>query len=258
MISQSDTHLAKITPITTGGNRVMNRRALWCNAARLVAYQTLWVWFVVFAIATSRSYDAVWPSLSPVLLSVGFALLVSQIGSVLSYPEWPVNGWICRRLRRSISKRVDRPGWTSDSGTRVVELLPRENWQHSSLETATDLMLLHIDEEGVQMEGDVDRYVLTSESILDVQMEEIRPAGWAAPLHLVVIIARTDRGLVELPIAYRDFALGNLRPSRRREQTIALLDRIHQSAASGMNYPPTRSSSTGVSRLASENPYALT
>jgi hypothetical protein len=255
MMSQSDTHIAKITAITIGGNRVMNRRSLWFNAIRLVVFQTLWLWFVILAIAASRLDDAVWQSLSPLLMGVGVVLLVSQIGSVLSYPEWPVNRLVCHRLKRSISSRADRPCWTNRSDTRVVELLPRENWQHSSLETADDLMLLHIDKDGVQLEGDIDRYVLTSESILDVQLEEIRPAGWAAPLQLVVIIARTDQGLVELPIAYRDFAFRNLRPSRRREQTIALLDRIAQVAASGLSCPPTRSPS--VSDVASDNPYAL-
>ncbi|QDT12478.1 hypothetical protein [Planctomycetes bacterium K23_9] len=250
--------LARIWPVHPGdANRVMNGFSLAINSIKLVVFQTLWVWFIVFAIAASFLQRSVVGALPTIACGTGLGLLALQFCLLCVYPEWPINRSLCRKLRRSVFARIDRPSWTKDSTGRVVELVPREKWRGSHFETATDLMVLHLHCDGLAMEGDRDHYDLPSDSILDAQIEEIRPAGWLAPLPMIVITARTQKGVVELPIAFRDHGLGDLRPSRRRDQAIALVDQINAVASGAVFSSDYQTPRVDRWHAQPDNPYAI-
>ncbi|WP_182867206.1 hypothetical protein [Stieleria mannarensis] len=166
-------------------------------------------------------------------------IIVGQISWAGTYPEWPMNQWLVRRLRRSLRMRpqggLDPETRDHDwiQTARLVEWVPRENWNATMLDTAEDVMLIHIDEAGVAMEGDHSRYWFPAASIIDVGVESVRPTGCFHRLHFVVVTVRTADGPLEFALAYRDHRLGGLRSRHRRQQTIQLCNDIGRIATGG-------------------------
>nr|WP_143547706.1 hypothetical protein [Rhodopirellula sp. SM50] len=182
-------------------------------------------------------------------------IVVAQISWAGTYPEWPMNQLLVRRLRRSCRSRsrtrtngaggqhphvpvaqapVDqgaRSHWIETA--RLVEWVPRENWNATKLDTAEDVMLIHVDDWGVVMEGDFSRYRFPAASIIDVHVESVRPTGCFHRLHFVVLTVRTEDGPLEFALAYRDHRLGGLRSRHRRRQTEALCGEIRRIATGG-------------------------
>ncbi|MCA9140481.1 MAG: hypothetical protein KDB00_27105 [Planctomycetales bacterium] len=169
--------------------------------------------------------------LSAVAIPVAFAAQVSWAGT---YPEWPMNQLLVWRLRRSCRRRMcgrSQQSWIDSA--RMVEWVPRENWSATKLDTARDVMLIDVSESGVRMEGDFATYTLPCASIIDVEVESIRPKGCFHCLHFVVITVRTEDGPTEFPLAYRDHQLGRLRSTHRMNQTQSLCQQIRNIATGG-------------------------
>ena len=159
-----------------------------------------------------------------------FAAQVSWAGT---YPEWPMNRWLTWRLRRSCRNRLgDRHVNWIDSA-RMVEWVPRDNWGATKLDTAKDVMLIQVDETGVRMEGDFARYHFPPGSIIDVEVDSVRPTGCFHRLHFMVLTVRSIDGPIEFPLAFRDFRLGSLRSRQRLSQTDALCRSIRGIATGG-------------------------
>ena len=223
--------LARISRVDAPhAHQVMNRWAIMLHSSKLVLMQTSWVWLVLSGVwLAGRSHEGV-AQFGCGLFFMGIVALILQFCLVFIYPEWPVNRSLCQRLRRGILQRPDCPDWASDPATRVVELVPREHWQRRSLETATDLLMIHVDSKGVCLEGDCDRYELPADSIIAAELEKTKPLGWHTPTYMIVIIARTADGPIEIPLAYRDHGFGNLKNSRRQEHAIDLMHAINEVA----------------------------
>ncbi|QDV47369.1 hypothetical protein Enr13x_72780 [Stieleria neptunia] len=163
-------------------------------------------------------------------------VVVAQVSWAGTYPEWPMNQWLVRRLRRSCRSRSRgtderRLHWIETA--RLVEWVPRENWNATKLDTAEDVMLIHVDGRGVEMEGDFSRYRFPAASIIDVHVESVRPTGCFHRLHFVVLTARTEEGPLEFSLAYRDHRLGGLRSRHRQRQTEELCGEIRRIATGG-------------------------
>ena len=109
-----------------------------------------------------------------VVIPVIFATQISWAGT---YPEWPMNQLLVWRLRRACRSRLRGPGSAWIETARMVEWVPRENWNATKLDTAEDVMLIRIGDFGVEMEGDRSHYLFPPASIIDVQLETIRPSG---------------------------------------------------------------------------------
>lgn len=157
-------------------------------------------------------------------------VLIAQVAWAGNYPEWPMNQILLRRLHRTCKQR-QTDDWTHTA--RMVEWVPRENWQTTKLDSAQDVMLIRVTDSGIDLEGDFARYHFPGESIIDVEIESIRPSGCFHRLHFVVVIARTADGPIEFPLAYRDYSWGNLRSQRRLDQTRLLADSIRTIATGG-------------------------
>ncbi|QDV88727.1 hypothetical protein TBK1r_77620 [Stieleria magnilauensis] len=180
-------------------------------------------------------------------------IVVAQVSWAGTYPEWPMNQLLVRRLRRSCRSRTRTRGaggqhsqvpaeqvpveqggrlnWIETA--RLVEWVPRENWNATKLDTAEDVMLIHVDGWGVVMEGDFSRYRFPAASIIDVHVESVRPTGCFHRLHFVVVTVRTEDGPLEFALAYRDHRLGGLRSRHRRRQTEELCGEIRRIATGG-------------------------
>jgi hypothetical protein len=178
------------------------------------------------------------------LVLVGYLCLLFMCFG-FAYPEWPLNRVFCWQLRRSVEVRDD-PVLSSfdppsfDPLTRVVELVPRNRWHKKlCLDTATDLMMIRVDERGVWMKGDHYRYELPAESILGAELENARLPG-SYPMFRVTLYVRTEAGTIDLPISYRDPSWGSLRSSRRRAQAESLAEQIN-GIAKGHLYRPLQS-----------------
>ena len=235
----SSGHLAQITPVGSpnAGTVLSMRWKLGLNAALvaipalIVSIELLMVW-VGFRVRTPAA-----------LLFVALGLLsvtLINVGWVGSFPEWPMNRLLVWRLRRACRARKTSQGekdWLASA--RVVEWVPRENWGATKLDTAADVMLLRVNDQGVEMEGDSSRYFFPPASIIDVFNESVRPVGCFHRLHYVIVVVRTSSGPMEFPLAYRDHRIGGLRSIRRECAAAGLRESIadiavgSQSSATG-------------------------
>ena len=248
-------HLATVTPVAESvSRRVMNKATLVANALKLIAFQTSWILFAIIGAALLSSSDDLVASGGLVSWNLAVALMVLQFCLIFVYPEWPINLSLCQKLRRVVSQRPDCPEWV-DENARVVELVPRERWKKSAFETATDLLLIHVDDDCVMLEGDCDRYYFPAASILSAEFHPIRPPGWFTSTNMVIITAKTATGPIEIPIAFRDHQFGTLRNSRRRQAAIELVDQINR-IAMGDQFQVVSFSESLPIRRASSNPYA--
>ena len=257
-----DPTLGRITAIDSWQRgRVMNTWSIMRNSIALIVFQTGWLWTFYLGSFLARSIDIPSATAQPVCLVVSILLLLSQLCLIFLYPEWPINLWLCGRLRRAVLEREDHAGWVSRK-QRVVELVPRDRWSQSLFETATDLLMIRVNDEGLWLEGDLHRYVLPAGSILSAELQPSRPPGWFTSVNMVVVYARTEDGPVELPIAYRDHSLGGLANSKRRIQAIELADQINRIARGSDPFREDTidSSSDGMMHVSrgreSNNPYA--
>lgn len=172
-------------------------------------------------------YAAIVAGVATSLLLLGYWLV--------SYPEWPANQHLRRRLVRAVLRREhDVVGFRQPAGTqRMVEWVPREDWTATTLETASDVMLIQVDRSGIKMEGDRQRYIFPGACIIDVCVESIRPSGSFHQLHYVVLLARTESGPIEFPIAYRDHGWRSLSSKNRYEEAMELCQQIAAIATGG-------------------------
>jgi len=160
-------------------------------------------------------------------------VLVAQIAWAGTYPEWPTNQLLLRRLRNQCRLRRNRSRRDWIEAARMVEWVPRDNWSATKLDTAEDVMLIRVGDDGVEMEGDRSHYLFPPASIIDVEVESIRPVGCFHWLHYVVLTVRTEGGPMEFPLSYRDHKLGRLRSSHRQRQTHQLRQAICGVATGG-------------------------
>lgn len=238
MISPDETsHLARVEPLgdDVGGRVLTIGWKLLLNLSLLLIPVMLVGLFVPILglVAMLGSGKAV--TASAIAIPVVFAAQVSWAGT---YPEWPMNQLLVWRLRRRCRRRMreqphNEPPAEWIETARMVEWVPRENWSATKLDTAQDVMLIDVNEAGIRMEGDFASYWFSAASIIDVEVESIRPKGCFHSLHFVVITARTETGPMEFPLAYRDHRLGRLRSQHRQHQTRALCDQIRSIACGG-------------------------
>ena len=252
-------HYASVTAIDPNeAGRIMSRLALLRHTVMMFLLQTIWLWCLLPSMYLIKDrYPFSMNLLGYIGIAAALSFLVAQIAAVMTYPEWPMNIRMCSRLRHAVQSRSDRSSqynWSDDS-LRVVELVLRERWNSMALDTATDLLLIHIGSQGVMMEGDCNRYWLPAESIVDVNVESIKPTGWYAQTHMVVIVARTNDGPIELPISYRDHGLGELRNSRRKLHAFELAQRIN-AIAKGIRLTGPTVPAPKFAKTRSSNPYA--
>lgn len=233
----------------------MNKWTLGINSAKLIGFQTLWIWFALIGVFWFYSPIELTARIGFFAGQAAIVLLGLQFCLVFVYPEWPVNQSLCDKLRDSIAGRDANR--VADEFDRVVELVPRERWHEGAFETATDLLAIRVNENGIWMEGDVDRYELPAESILGAEFQSIRPPGWYTSSHMVVITAKTATGAIELPIAFRDHQFGELRNSRRRQTAMRLVDKINRIALGGHYQLVANPNRQVIARSANtNNPYA--
>ncbi|MCG8650918.1 MAG: hypothetical protein MI861_13855 [Pirellulales bacterium] len=250
----STSHLADITPVDSRrSNRLLCVSNLVLHSLLMILFQSGWVPLMLLGWGVFG--DSMWIRLA--LLVVCLSWLSVQLLLVFVYPEWPLNQLLCWRLRQSIQFHANPLVSPGVENLRVVELVPRERWRKLALDTATDLMLMRIDERGVWMTGDRREYSLPSESILGAELHSLKPSGWFTPAHMVILVVRTADGPLELPISYRDHGLGSLRSSRRRRQALDLAQRIMR-IAKGCQYQPPLSPKLDTlvqGSRKSDNPY---
>ncbi len=249
-------HLAIITPVDRReSSKILSLSSLFAHSIGLAAFQAGWVVLIISASVTAH-FTLLGGAM---ILMTGLAWLVMQFALVFSYPEWPLNRLLCWRLRNGIRKRKTASVSPDDPDTRVVELVPRERWRRLSMETATDLMLMRIDDHGVWMTGDRHEYQLPKASIIDVTLQSSRPPGWFTPTHVVILVVRTESGPTELPISYRDHGLGNLGRAKRQHEAVEMVNAI-LAIASGQRYQPPTVPASELDLLVdrSDNPYAPT
>lgn len=235
-----DTHnlFARITRVDSPqAGTVLCRFNLLCQTMAVLVISSGWCALTLIGLYLTRQGAA------GATVSLGiFVLSLVWVGTVCTlafvYPEWPHNRRLCRQLLRSIEHRDDAIVSSAEFPVRIVELVPRDRWRKPCLDTATDLTTLRVDPQGVWMEGDRNRYQLPCESILGAQYHAITPPGWFCHSHMAIIYVRTEEGTIELPVSYRDFAVGSLRSSRRYAQTIALVEEITRIAKGNQHQPP--------------------
>ncbi len=266
MTEDTNDHFARITPVDRQqAGKVLNTwNLVWYNLLVFGFLVTIGVgWCFVLAvtgfllgvlIGASAMASAVFAAL---LVLVGYVCLLFLCFG-FAYPEWPLNRVFCRQFLRSVEHREDPVRTPFDPLTRVVELVPRNRWHKKfCLDTATDLMMIRVDEQGVWMQGDHYRYELPAASILGAELESARPPG-SYPMFRVTLYVRTEAGPIDLPISYRDHSWGSLRSSRRRAQAEALAAQIN-GIATGHLYRPLQSpiiSHRPTIACWSGNPYA--
>ncbi len=247
----SPQHLAKITPIDPRRSmRVLSTLSLLGHSLLLVAFQVAWILPILAGMMLTNHGRLI--GLAVILLSPLW--LCMQVALVFLYPEWPLNLLLCWRLRQSIRLRDDPIVSPWNESFRVVELVPQERQRRMALDTATDLMLIRIDDQGVWMTGDESEYELPRESILSAEVQSVRPAGWFTATHMVVVYVRTADGPIELPISYRDHSLGSLRSSARRVDAQELAEQINAIAVGQHYLPPLETANHRPQP--SSNPYA--
>lgn len=239
---------ARITPVDPQyAGKVLNPwNLVWYNLlvfGFLVTFGIGWCLFLAVTgfflgmfIGASATASAVFAAL---LVLVGYLCMLFLCFG-FAYPEWPLNCVFCRQFLRSVERRDDPFLSPFDPRIRVVELVPRNRWHKKfCLDTATDLMMIRVDQQGVWMQGDHDRYELPAESILGAELESTRPPG-CYPMFRVTLYVRTPTGPIDLPISYRDHKWGSLRSSQRRAQAESLAAQIN-GIAKGHRYRPLQS-----------------
>ncbi|TWU08397.1 hypothetical protein [Stieleria varia] len=223
MQNRQSEHLATIAAVAPRTNRarLLSTRWLLVHAIVLVLWHTSWLAIVMLTLWLCRATPASSPTFAAFLLLLGIAF---QVTLSRSYPEWPLNRFICWRLRRILRRREPTKhfAWSPQSGDcEVVELIPRSRWQGGHLDNAIDVMVAKVADGRLQMLGDQSIYDIPGQSIVDLRFDDVVLRGWMTPTFMVVLTVETSDGLVELPLARRDFRWGQLRASRRRAETIA-------------------------------------
>ncbi|MEO1616817.1 MAG: hypothetical protein AAFV88_13245, partial [Planctomycetota bacterium] len=175
--------------------------------------------------------------------------------------EWPLNRSLDRRLRRAWRRRL-LAGWQGRKpnvdSSRMVEYVPRELWTATQLDTAEDVGLLEIDSDSVTFFGEHSVYHFPAASLIDAQLESVRPKGCFHQLHFIVITARTETGPTEFPIALRDYSFGQLASPKRRADTNQICTQI-QTLRQGFDFSVNDSSmnsSAASVESGQVNPYA--
>lgn len=168
---------------------------------------------------------------------VGGLIAATQLMIVCRYEEYPFHLLLARRLRRVIAGRRNPVVRPNEDGTRFCEIVPQERWNLLRLETASDLVWVRIDNNGVWMEGDRNRYHFGPSSILGAIPQSFTPAGGWTQLHAAMIYVRTPDGPEEIPLIYRDFQFANMKSSERRRQRDAMVNAICE-IARGSEYEP--------------------
>lgn len=252
MLKKSPNH-ATIVPVNHDRwGRVLGLSSLLWHSGLLVLLQTGWA-LLLFG---GLYLGGVHPALGWCLLPLSPVWFFVQILLLLVYPEWPLNLLLCARLRRHVSRRRDRLVDDKQLETaRVVEWVPRESIGRQSLETAKDLMLIVVDEDGIWMSGDAAEYALPKEAILSVEVETVRNSGWYTPSHMVVLEIRTQNRIQELMITYRDYTLGHLASRKRRREAEELAQSIEEIACGQRSIICEMSSPLPSEPHFSTNPY---
>jgi hypothetical protein len=238
-------HLAIIDPVDDKYARriICTSNAIQMNVL-MVVYSTLWIPVLALGYFLARLSTS----------SIGFFVTMAVAGifvllftgalcvSLLNYPEYPVNQFLGWKVRRSLKRRADETGQflfdrsiIDDVEYPVVDLIPRDRWRKVALETAVDIGVIQIGNDGVRIEGDVYRYDLPAESIFEARVESVVPIGWWCSAYMMIVYARTSSGPIELPMTIRDVRFGGLRSSRRRERAEAMVRQI-QAIARGAEY----------------------
>jgi len=171
---------------------------------------------------------------TPIRMAVGIAAvtisLAAQFAWAASFPEWPTNRWLRRRLLAAIGRRADARNWLGDRTTRMVEWVPRDHWSAARLETAEDVLFVSAGAPGLRLEGDRYRITIPAASIIAADLQPVRPPGCFHRLYFVVVTIRTADGPWELPLSLRDHSLGRLSAPRRRHDAHRLRERVQQIA----------------------------
>ena len=83
------------------------------------------------------------------------------------------NRWIERKLRSTIAQRPDLLIDPAAADAVYVSIIPRENWSKIKWTMSSDLLLMRIDERRreILLEGDLDRYRIPAEAIVDCAPE---------------------------------------------------------------------------------------
>ncbi len=257
MSIESNQHLASVTPVGRAfAGRVLNPLNLTFQTLMIFAASSGWCLLTLGGLVVSISGP---PGASVGLVMVFTSMIwfvaVCVLGFV--YPEWPHNRRLCQQLLNRVEIGTPPDISPFDPSTRVVELVPRDRWKKFCLETATDLMMMQVDEDGVWMKGDRYRYEIPRESILAAEYQGIRPPGWFCQSHMVILYVRTAAGTIDLPISYRDHRFGSLRSSRRRAEAMALVEKVNRIAKGQLYQPPLAPvSPVPSSSSRSSNPYA--
>jgi len=123
------------------------------------------------------------------LLALGLLLIPAK-----TFPEWPFNRLLCGRLLREISRRRKSIVSPNDPEARILDLIPKANWQAVKLETAVDIMLVRVTRGEVLMEGDRKRYQIPAHSIVRCYVETMRPTGWMVD-HFCVLLMNSRKRL---------------------------------------------------------------
>jgi hypothetical protein len=243
--SNPSRHLATIDPVDPKYARriICTSNAIQMNLL-LVVFQTSWILVLVLGYCLARWSSSQAGIFITMATSGFFAFLfcAALLVSAFTYPEYPINQWLCRKVRRSLQSRADETGqflldrsMIGDSEFPVVDMIPRDRWQKVAMETAVDIGMIQFGKDGVRIEGDVYRYLLPAESIYEARLESLMPLGWFCSAHMIIIYARTADGPIEIPMTIRDTRFGGLRSSRRRERARAMVEQI-QSIARGAEY----------------------
>ncbi len=212
----TEAYLARITPVNDRHpRRLLSLSNLLLHSILLIAFQASWMVWMFLGLWLLH----VQTMLAAAVLLLASGWLCMQFVMVFVYPEWPLNRMLSWRLVQRVRERVGPLVSPADDDVRVVELVPRERWRTLSLETATDLMLIRVDGDGVWMTGDRHEYELPCESILGAEFHSVIPSGWFTATYMAIIFLRSEAGQIELPISYRDHGFGSLRGSRRRARS---------------------------------------
>jgi hypothetical protein len=236
-MSTDTNHLfARITPVDSAyTNRVLNS---WSQIRRYVASQFLGFLYGIgcASLPMLAACFVGWIIGAPPALFLTVGMMLTFVGGAAAmfgmymygFPMLVLERRACSKLLKTVELGAEPVISPFDPMTRVVELVPRERWRKRfCLDTATDLMMIRVDQRGVWMKGDRYRYELPAESILGAQCERYRPRSCSFLLFVVIIYVRTEEGTIELPISYRDYGWREFRQTLRHAQTIDLVEHIN-------------------------------
>lgn len=167
-----------------------------------------------------------------ILLGVGYLVFETFFIGVL-----PARCYL-RWLREKIDQRPDAIVASYEPGALFVQYIPRTNWDVSFGANAADVGLLMLDHRDrlLKYEGDAERWIIPTESILSVKLDSFTPASGIDLLnrHTVVMLRfELDedeevmlRPLAAHPIRWRPWTAGAREASARRlrEALLHLID----------------------------------